>query len=444
MRWLEWFGDDDWRRPAVPVGRQDVWLGVLLVLAEMAMLEVTRSFVDFTGHRPYWVEYLCLAALFPLLVARRRWPLGVGILAFCHFFVTLIWVGEIGNQMNYQLAIFFLLYSSVAWAADRHATAVVMGVMVLVMVVWLSWSFAIGQGLESYHRSVGKGQVGGLLPTLPAWVVFAFVINLLFIGGAITMGQSAWNQARDRARLAEQAGTIQAQAAELRDQAVVDERLRIARELHDVVAHHVSLMGIQAAGARRVLERDPAMAAAALENVEESSREAVTQMRSLLGALRASGETDPGREPQPSLTELGALRAEVRAAGLTVEAPTVANRPGAAAALPRPVQLSLYRTVQEALANVRRHSTARHAAVALRIETDEAGRGWAEAEIIDDGHPIGGTSGSGLGLLGMRERVTSHRGTSEIGPRITGGYRVRVRLPVGDSAASTTTTRSPR
>ena len=186
------------------------------------------------------------------------------------------------------------------------------------------------------------------------------------------------------------------------------------------------------------------MAAAALENVEESSREAVTQMRSLLGALRASGETDPGREPQPSLTELGALLDEVRASGLTVEATTVENRPGAAAALPLPVQLSLYRTVQEALANVRRHSTARHAAVALRIETDEAGRGWAEAEIIDDGHPIGGTSGSGLGLLGMRERVTSHRGTSEIGPRITGGYRVRVRLPVGDSAASTTTTRSPR
>lgn len=223
------------------------------------------------------------------------------------------------------------------------------------------------------------------------------------------------------------AETIRAQADELRDQAVVDERLRIARELHDVVAHHVSVMGIQAGAARRLLQTRPEQASEALVNVEDSAREAVTQMRGLLGALRASDvASDEDRGPQPMLAELPELVASF--APLQVSLDAVERAPGLLERVPLPLQLSLYRTVQEALANVVKHSTARTASVVVR-----EGRGYVEAEVLDDGRPRGGTSGTGLGLVGMRERIASHHGTSDIGPRVTGGYRVRVRFPLEET-----------
>ena len=119
------------------------------------------------------------------------------------------------------------------------------------------------------------------------------LINVVYFGGAIIGGQAAWRAALQRDRLAEQARTIDAQATSLQRQAVVEERLRIARELHDVVAHHVSVIGIQAAAARRVLRRDAEAAEAALRSVETSSREAVTQMRELLGTLRVAASDEP-------------------------------------------------------------------------------------------------------------------------------------------------------
>ena len=193
-----------------------------------------------------------------------------------------------------------------------------------------------------------------------------------------------------------------------------------------------------------MLDRNPEAAAAALGQVEESSRQAVGEMRGLLGTLRRTDRPtggDPGaaatddaaadrdRAPQPGVDQVAELVNAASRPGFTVTYQVVEDRPGALTEVPMPVGLSIYRTVQEALANVRRHSTAHAAGVVVRIDR-EGERRFVEAEVLDEGRPRSGTSGSGLGLLGMRERIASHGGTSEIGPRATGGYRVRVRFPL--------------
>ncbi len=240
----------------------------------------------------------------------------------------------------------------------------------------------------------------------------------------------------------------------MKRRAVVDERLRIARELHDVVGHHVSVIGIQAAAARRVIDKRPGEAAKALGQIEESSRDAVSQMRSLLGTLRDIQETadvddaatrvdartqgangagpQPSRSPEPGLTDLPALVAERTANGLTTAYELVETREGAHARVAPPIALTLYRITQEALANVTRHSTATTSDVVLRVVEDAPAGAYAEVEVLDNGRARVGTSGTGLGQLGMRERAASHKGTVEIGARPTGGYRVRVRIPLGE------------
>ena len=154
-------------------------------------------------------------------------------------------------------------------------------------------------------------------------------------------------------------------------------------------------------------------------------------MRALLGTLR-QGErrsAEPDRAPEPSLDAIPGLVDQLRGQGLDVTYTIVANPPDAAAAVGPAVGLTLYRTIQEALHNVRRHSTASAATVVLRV-SGSGPSGFAEIEVLDAGRPRTGTSGTGLGLLGMRERVASRDGSLEIGPRATGGFRVRVRLPL--------------
>jgi signal transduction histidine kinase len=223
--------------------------------------------------------------------------------------------------------------------------------------------------------------------------------------------------------------------------------LRIARELHDVVAHHVAVIGIQAGAARRVLGKDPGAATDALRTIEGSSRDAVAEMRSLLGVLRSETDLEPAgdeRAPEPDLADLRELVDGRAEAGLAVELHCVEERPGDLEDVPGPLGLSIYRTVQESLANVARHSTATRALVTLRTGTNREstdGTGpaprWVEVEVTDDGRPRGGTDGSGFGLRGIRERVALHGGDAEIGPRRTGtGWRVRARfgLRVRDGA----------
>jgi signal transduction histidine kinase len=205
--------------------------------------------------------------------------------------------------------------------------------------------------------------------------------------------------------------------------AMAEERRRIAREMHDVVAHSVSVMVVQAGGARRIIDRDPDRAAEAAAQIEYAGRAALVEMRRLLGLLHA-GEGEAGAlAPQPSLAELDALVERSRAAGLPVEVRVLGER----RSLPAGIDLAAYRIVQEALTNTLKHAGATATEVHVRWGDEEL-----ELEILDRGGA--GTarngSGGGHGLLGMAERVRLYGGELEAGPRPAGGFRVRARLPL--------------
>jgi signal transduction histidine kinase len=438
-RVLTWFGvDDAWERPRPAIGRQDVVLAAGIEAVSLLALELVRSAggLEHTDV-PTWGQWLAVASGPALLLGRRRWPLVVAILSALHMFVVGVTMPEVMGQLSLQIVYFVALLSGVAWARDRRAMVVVVGAIVLFMFAWIGWQFAVGSAVQEWLDEEDAARRLGFLPPIPAAVAITLLVNAIYFGGAIVGGGVSWRAARQRNRLQEQAATIAAQAGRLREQAVIDERLRIARELHDVVAHGVSAMGIQAGAARRVLDRDPEAARAALSLVEDASRDAVTQMRRLLGTLReragsGAGET-PGEDAANRTTDAGVgdlptLVAEVRGQGLDVHLDVVEAPEAAAGRLPRGIGLAVYRTVQEALTNVRRHSTADTVSVVVRV--DEVAS-YAEVEVVDNGRPRHGTSGSGLGQLGIRERAATHGGQVDIGPRVTGGYRVRVRYPLG-------------
>ncbi len=205
--------------------------------------------------------------------------------------------------------------------------------------------------------------------------------------------------------------------------AVSQERARIAQELHDVVAHHVSIMVVQASGARRVVDKDPAQARVALEAVEGAGRTALAEMRRMLEVLRT--ET-AGVGPQPGLSELDRLIGQVREAGQPVDV----EIEGEPRSLPAGMDLAAYRIIQEALTNVVKHAGKALARVSIRYEDESL-----ELTISDDGRGaaarlLEGPEGGGRGLIGMRERVALYGGTLEAGPAYPLGYRVRATLPL--------------
>ncbi|MGL5405400.1 MAG: sensor histidine kinase [Propionibacteriaceae bacterium] len=437
MKWLEIFGsDDDWERQAPPLGRHDIILIAIFFLLSVFLLECLRSFLDFSSYRPRWEEYLALALSISPLIWRRRFPIAVMYLSLAMMMISYSWVPEISQQLNYSLIIFFAIYSGVAWAKDRQHVALSALLLILIFMLWVGWDILEGGSLDRYLVQSKSFKVHGIFPQVTAWVLYMVVFNFLYVAGAVVMGMLSWRKAHSEGLQEQSVKRIAEQAAVLKDQAVIEERLRIARELHDVVAHHVSVMGIQAAGARRAFVADPESATFALSQVESSAREAIRQMQGLLGALRATNSFEENRTSQPTLADIPKLIAEMAVQGLTATVTVIESEPGGAATVPMPVQLSLYRTIQEALANVLKHSTATTATVTIRQGSDSGGQAFMEVEILDAGTPRSGTSGTGLGLLGIRERIASHGGTSEIGPRITGGYRVRARFLTAATATS--------
>ncbi len=439
-RTRDYFGvETDWERvPDDPARarRSDALLALAFLVAGSLGVELLRS-IDALGNVQdswFWPHVAVLVGTVPL-AWRRRFPLLVAALLSLHLFVFGVMMPAVAVSLPLQAVYFVALFTGVAWARDRRVMLGVVAGVLLLMFGWLTWQFAVGSGIEQALSSDGRPlERQGLFSPTSAYVIYTLLINVVYFGGAVIGGQTAWRSAYQRDRLADQARTIDEQATTLQRQAVVEERLRIARELHDVVAHHVSVIGIQAAAARRVLRRDPDVAEQSLRSIETSSREAVTQMRGLLGTLRSDDAPgDETRAPEPGLADVPRLVESSSSEGLLATCRVVEDAPGAVDAVPGPVGLSLYRTVQEALANVRRHSTATTASVVVRVDRrPERGfaHGYAEVEVIDDGRPRSGTSGTGLGLLGVRERLATHGGVSEIGPRVTGGYRVRVRMPL--------------
>jgi signal transduction histidine kinase len=204
--------------------------------------------------------------------------------------------------------------------------------------------------------------------------------------------------------------------------AVVEERGRIARELHDVIAHGVSVIGVQAQAGPHLVG-DPQRVVGVFRAIESSGRDALVELRRLLGILR-SGDEQLAIGPQPGLSSLESLVEQVRASGLPVEL----RIEGEPVHLPAGIDLSGYRIVQEALTNVIKHATDAAAEVVIRHRTRAL-----ELDVIDDGHDRPASrNGAGHGLIGMRERAALYGGTLEAGTRDGGGYAVRARLPFGD------------
>jgi signal transduction histidine kinase len=257
--------------------------------------------------------------------------------------------------------------------------------------------------------------------------VGAVIFFGLFFGVPWTVGRMMRNRRLREIALEERADALEREQEQRARAAVAEERTRIARELHDVVAHAISVVVVQARGGRRMLEDEPAEARQAFDTIERTSQQALVEMRRLLGLLRSDDE-QLALAPQPSLSRLDALVTEVCGAGLPVE---VEIR-GTPVELPPGVDLSAYRIVQEALTNALKHAGPARARVVVRYEPSEI-----ELEIVDDGassaNGSGTGEGSGHGLTGIRERVGVYGGELEAGPQRDGGYAVRARLPYADA-----------
>jgi signal transduction histidine kinase len=229
-----------------------------------------------------------------------------------------------------------------------------------------------------------------------------------------------------RAYLAEleaRAARLEREREEQAERAVIEERTRIARELHDVIAHNVSVMVVQASAGEDVFDRDPARARESLSAVASTGRAALTELRRLLGVIRAEEDDDAGYAPQPGIEYLNELVGQIRETGLTVDLSVL----GEPRELPEGVGLCAYRIVQEALTNTLKHADASRAQVSVRYVADAL-----ELEVVDDGRaaPVVNGDTSGHGLIGMRERVALFGGELSVGPRSGRGFLVSARLPL--------------
>ena len=243
--------------------------------------------------------------------------------------------------------------------------------------------------------------------------------NFLWTTAVLTL---AWFFGVAFASRTAQTRKLREQVAAAEERAATEERARIAHELHDVVAHSVSEMVVQASGVRYSLTDDQARQREALRSVEQIGRDALAEMRRMLGVMPRGVEETAELTPQPGLAHLDRLIAEVQDAGLPVTLRVEGERP----TLPVGIDLSAYRIVQEGLTNALTHAHCAHADVTVRFAGD-----GVEVEIADDGSAINGSGRSeGESLAGMRERVALYGGTLETGPRAGGGYLVRAQLPV--------------
>lgn len=265
-----------------------------------------------------------------------------------------------------------------------------------------------------------------LVSDAPDFDVSAALLNAAVYSGAWLAGQATQARAAaGAARLAEAEERAEAQR-QVAARAIAEERLRLAQELHDAVAHSMSVIAVQAGMGVHVIDSRPDDAKQALVAISATSRGTLQEMRRLLGVLRGEdGERSHG--PAPGLADLPALVEDVRSAGV----PVAFTVEGDAATVPHGIGMSVYRLVQEGLTNVIKHAGRASAAVTVRCEPGEV-----VVEVVDDGRgaAVNGAATDGHGLVGMRERVGLWGGTLDAGPRPGGGFRVLARVPYGDLA----------
>ncbi len=341
------------------------------------------------GDVPFAAPLVLLALACAAIYWRRSQPFAV---LWVTVIATALATGIGYAQMGGGLAMLVALYT-----VGRHASSDL-------------WSYI---GLGGASAVFGLDYLLGELTAAAVGVGIVVVSLVWYIGTRVRMR-------------AEHAAQLERERASDADRAVAEERTRIARELHDVVAHRVSLMTVQAGAAKTIVGDDPQAALQAMEAVEHAGREALDELRHLLGVLRPKAEGG-SLGPQPGLADVGRLVDEFREAGLDVSFTTTGMPTG----LPARVDLSAYRIVQEALTNVLKHAGP-GAWTEVRVNLDNE---VVSIEVTDDGHAVTTLPGSGHGIMGMRERALLLGGSLIAGPRADGGFRVMARLPIGGGVA---------
>lgn len=423
----------DWARPVPSTAgfRRDALAALALTLLGALTLSLVESFNGTMEGTQRWWGYAIVAGVTLPLTWRRRWPVPV-MLVTTVVFISGSYIDTMATALiSTQVAYFASVFAAIAWARSRQSAAIAVVGLALTMLVWFVIDLTISSSYREYVEQLNGA--AGPFDALTAFVLYSMLLNVAFFAGAIYAGRASWRAALRREQLQTQAAKIAEQSQQLARRAVVEERLRIARELHDVVAHHVSAIGIQAAAARKILTRDTDLAQEALRTVEQSSRQAVTETRQLLGVLRQEGP-EPSAFGAHGVRDLRSLVQEYVERGLAITLSLAIDDDVDLTHLPPALGLSVYRCAQESLANVLRHSTGREVSVVLRT-VEEGPAKILELEVLDRGRHRDGTAGTGFGLVGLRERVQMHGGTCEIGPRTPGpGWRVRARFPLLDNA----------
>lgn len=344
-----------------------------------------------------WLLALSILATVPV-AGRRLYPVTAAVVA--HIFHVIVTGLGFQPTNTAQLALLVTFYSLALYVPPRRAD-IVRGVIMAAMVGWVT--------------------VGALVADVP----FGFVaIVTLVYAAAWVMGNTARARLENADLLRERAERAERDQQREAMRAVRTERARIARELHDVIAHNITVMTLQAAGAKRVLAQAPEQAFSALEAIEASGRQALSEMRRAIGVMR-SEDSVIGLEPQPDLAGLNDLFEQIAAGGVDI----TANVPNDIGPLPPGVELTVYRIIQEALTNTLKHAGPHPKASVTLSRTDRMLR----VMIDDDG--VGAPRGvdlaaQGHGIVGMRERVLLYGGTLEAGPRLGGGFRVSADIPL--------------
>ena len=377
-----------WVQPLIDVG----------VPAALAVLTVVQLASDPPPGNPALVTACALAVVLALGL-RRRAPLPVTVVV-CVLLIPRVVAGN-GTPATFAS---FLASMVCVYTLARYSGrwAIVAGLAVLAAAV------VVTAVLEQRTS-----------PTTP----FDVVYPLAYFGLAAGLGAFVRQRALRMSAVEDRAVALEERLEREAELAAAEERTRIARELHDVVAHGLSLMVVQAEAAEELMDRAPADARERLHRVQDTGRQSLGEMRRLLGVLRATGHDAPATAPQPSLAGLQELVDDAAAAGLKVEV----RVDGVLDRLPLGVELTAFRIVQEALTNTRRHAGAAHATVCLTSRP-----GLLALEVTDDGAGPAGTR-AGHGLIGMRERVALYGGTLRTGPGRDGGYRVAAELPLEEA-----------
>ena len=392
----------------VPVrSRSGLATGDLLLAAALAGFGLLELFVrslnaDFRGPR-------AVNAVLVLLIAapvawRRRAPLAALIAYWvpAQIWLDLVYGPHSSLPVEPFLVLLILVYTAASYA-DGPSRLAVGAVLAGLYASELALLFA------------GKKGLGNVVP------------GLVFISFAYVLGRGVHRRRGREASLERRTVMLEEQREAHARRAVSDERDRIARELHDVIAHSVSLIIVQAGAAQRLVERDTPGAQRALETIRAAGGDALDELRRLLDLTRSSGDVHANAEPQPGVARLETLIAQTRQAGLPVEYVVV----GAQRPLPPGIDLAVYRIVQEALTNIRKHAGPTTARVHLNFSTT-----GVELTVADDGHGSARVSnGTGHGLIGMRERVGLYGGTFASGPRSSGGFEIRAQIPLHGAPA---------